>query len=104
MGSIRTILALAVVFGHAGAYLFTGGMLAVQLFYIVSGYLMSLVILSSSYSSIKLFYLNRFLRLFPIYWFVALITLVTYYNLSLPYFLLFTFCYSSCDPGLNINK
>jgi peptidoglycan/LPS O-acetylase OafA/YrhL len=82
VGSIRTILALAVVFTHAGAVVFTGGVLAVQLFYIVSGYLMSLVILSSSYSSIKLFYLNRFLRLFPIYWFVALITLVTYFSIT----------------------
>lgn len=82
MGSIRTILALAVVFGHAGAYYFTGGKLAVQLFYIISGYLMSLVILSQSYGSFKLFYLNRVLRLFPIYWFVALVTLITYFFIT----------------------
>lgn len=79
MGTIRTILALAVVFGHAGAYFFTGGMLAVQLFYIIPGYLMSLILLSNSYKSVSSFYLNRFLRLFPIYWVVALTTLLIYF-------------------------
>lgn len=79
MGTIRTLLALAVVFGHAGTYLFTGGMLAVQLFYVVSGYLMSLILLSNSYRSKTTFYINRLLRLFPIYWFVAIFTLAIYF-------------------------
>ena len=42
MGTIRLLLALAVVFTHSYGYLFTGGKLAVQLFYIISGYLMSI--------------------------------------------------------------
>lgn len=82
MGSIRTILALSVVFGHAGAIVFTGGQLAVQLFYVISGYLMSLIILGKSYNTIKHFYFNRFLRLFPVYWVVALITLFVYFFCS----------------------
>jgi peptidoglycan/LPS O-acetylase OafA/YrhL len=84
MGSIRTLLALAVVFGHADLYLFTGGTLAVQLFYVISGYLMSLILLSKSYDSLRAFYINRFLRLFPIYWMVAILTGCVYLVLSTP--------------------
>ena len=84
MGSIRTLLALAVVFGHADIYLFTGGMLAVQLFYVISGYLMSLILLSKSYDSLNAFYINRFLRLFPIYWVVAILTGCVYLAISTP--------------------
>ncbi len=84
MGSIRTLLALAVVFGHADLYLFTGGMLAVQLFYVISGYLMSLILLSKNYDSLRAFYTNRFLRLFPIYWVVAILTGCVYLVLSTP--------------------
>ena len=84
MGSIRTLLALAVVFGHADLYLFTGGTLAVQLFYVISGYLMSLILLSKSYDSLRAFYINRFLRLFPIYWVVAILTGCVYLVLSTP--------------------
>ncbi len=85
MGSIRTLLALAVVFGHADMYLFTGGMLAVQLFYVISGYLMSLILLSQSYGSLTSFYTNRFLRLFPIYWIVAVLTGLIYLTISTPF-------------------
>jgi peptidoglycan/LPS O-acetylase OafA/YrhL len=68
-------LALAVVFAHCYGFVFTGGMLAVQIFYLISGYLMSLILLNqNAYSNIKSFYLNRALRLFPIYWFVALLS------------------------------
>ena len=84
MGSIRTLLALAVVFGHADIYLFTGGVLAVQLFYVISGYLMSLILLSKSYDSLHAFYINRFLRLFPIYWVVAILTGFIYLVISTP--------------------
>jgi peptidoglycan/LPS O-acetylase OafA/YrhL len=76
MGTIRTLLALAVVFAHCYGFVFTGGMLAVQIFYVISGYLMSLILLSDNdYIDIKKFYLNRALRLMPIYWFVALASL-----------------------------
>lgn len=84
MGILRTLLALAVVFGHSYGFVFTGGVLAVQIFYIISGYLISLILLSNqSYSNLINFYINRALRLFPIYWVVALISLLAYFVFSL---------------------
>ena len=79
MGTIRFLLALAVVFAHSYGFVFTGGQLAVQIFYIISGYLISLILLSnSSYMNLKYFYLNRWLRLFPIYYFVATLSLAAF--------------------------
>ena len=78
MGSIRTILAISVVFVHSYGFVFVGGQLAVQLFYITSGYLISFVLTEAkTYKKISSFYFNRFLRLFPLYYVVALITLLT---------------------------
>ena len=77
MGIIRTLLAISVVLGHSYGFVFTGGRLSVQIFYIISGYLMSLVLSTNEkYKNVLIFYFNRFLRLYPIYWVVALITLM----------------------------
>lgn len=77
MGLIRTLLALAVVFAHTpwmDGFVFTGGRNAVQLFYIISGFLITFVLTrEGSYRSVKGFYLNRSLRIYPVYWVVALI-------------------------------
>jgi peptidoglycan/LPS O-acetylase OafA/YrhL len=76
MGTIRTILALSVVFFHTYGFVFVGGHLAVRLFYIISGFLMSYILTETGlYSDTSRFYVNRFLRLFPLYWLVALGTL-----------------------------
>lgn len=79
MGILRTILAIAVVFAHSDwhhGFVFTGGQAAVQCFYIISGYLISYVLLNNkSYSSSWRFYANRALRIYPIYLFIALISL-----------------------------
>lgn len=72
MGSIRLLLAAAVVAHHAGVPFFDGG-LAVQLFFIISGFYMSLV-LTRRYDSISLFYSNRLLRLFPAYLIVLVVS------------------------------
>jgi peptidoglycan/LPS O-acetylase OafA/YrhL len=81
MGKIRLILALAVLASHGAAiwrFHFVGGQIAVQTFFIISGFYMSLI-LNEKYigtnKSYKLFISNRFLRLFPIYWAVLIITL-----------------------------
>jgi peptidoglycan/LPS O-acetylase OafA/YrhL len=77
VGTVRTLLALAVVFAHCYGFMFTGGMLAVQIFYMISGYLMSLILLNeNAYTNLKSFYINRALRLFPIYWIVAAASLL----------------------------
>lgn len=75
MGVIRVLLALAVVFAHSEVFpltgnRFTGGLVAVECFFMISGFYMALI-LSESYSSLRAFYINRFLRLFPTYWFLV---------------------------------
>lgn len=78
MGWIRTLLALAVVLGHTqSAYVLVGGRNAVQMFYAISGFLISYVLVERrGYASALAFYANRYLRLYPIYLVVGLLTLV----------------------------
>ena len=76
MGLLRLILACAVVIAHSapipGLPLLGGG-LAVKVFFIVSGFYMALI-LSEKYQHRPngrwLFYSNRFLRIYPLYWLV----------------------------------
>lgn len=82
MGILRLILALSVVAMHYGAIFgqkLVGGQIAVQSFYIISGFYMSLI-LNEKYvganSSYSLFISNRFYRLYPIYWAVLIATLI----------------------------
>jgi peptidoglycan/LPS O-acetylase OafA/YrhL len=82
MGIIRFLLAIIVVIEHSKpifGFVSTGGLIAVQTFFIISGFYMSLI-LNEKYvgknDSFKLFITNRFLRLFPVYWAVLILTLV----------------------------
>ncbi|WP_163271574.1 acyltransferase [Dysgonomonas sp. 511] len=82
MGTLRFILAISVVISHSGAIFgfgFVGGQLAVQAFYIISGFYMTMI-LKEKYigtnGSYKLFITNRFLRLYPIYWVVLAMAVV----------------------------
>lgn len=72
MGSLRFLLAIAVVIDHSGPIFgveSVGGSTAVQAFYIISGFYMSLI-LSEKYvganGGYSLFFTNRLLRLFPV--------------------------------------
>lgn len=79
MGIIRTLLALSVLFTHAGGLDLAGGRNAVQIFYLISGFLISYVLVErKSYSSTAGFYASRYLRLFPQYFIIATLTLVTF--------------------------
>lgn len=80
MGILRTLLALSVVFFHTShSDLLVGGRTAVQLFYIISGFLISYVLTDTpSYKSARVFWLNRALRLYPVYLFVLLLMLVAH--------------------------
>jgi len=87
MGLIRTLLAISVVIAHSSSVFgidLVGGQIAVQAFYIISGFYMSLI-LNEKYiganGSYKLFISNRFLRLFPIYWVVLILTVLTSYGI-----------------------
>ncbi len=78
MGVIRILLAIAVVLAHSEpifGYSYMSGKVAVQVFYIISGFYMSLI-LNEKYNSYKLFISNRFLRLFPMYWLVLVLTII----------------------------
>src|SRR5581483_4925682 len=82
MGVIRILLAIAVVIGHSKSSVFgfkyINGLIAVQSFFIISGFYMSLI-LNEKYNGkkiLKLFISNRLLRLFPTYFFVIIITLI----------------------------
>ena len=87
MGLLRTICALSVVFSHLGIYTFVGARNAVQIFYIISGFLISYILVESkNYPNIKHFYFNRILRIYPIYYFVVFISLLIYPILDIKFF------------------
>ena len=89
MGFIRFLFALTVLLSHEVdlfGLTFTGSIIAVQCFYIISGFYMG-IILEEKYklSDYKLFISNRFLRLLPTYWMVILcmiISSVIWFNFS----------------------
>jgi len=90
MGFLRSILALSVLLSHAGGiplriygvvvpYLITGADIAVQGFYIISGFYMALI-LSDKYTTDKgglyFFYTNRMWRLMPVYFLSIIATFI----------------------------
>ena len=87
VGLIRTLMAIAVLTAHAGpifgldiTYL-TGGQISVQIFYMISGFYMALV-LNTKYTfknSYLTFIGNRFLRLYPSYIVVVAVTFLLFF-------------------------
>lgn len=83
MGIIRLLLALSVVIDHT-APLFgislIGGSLAVQGFFVISGFYMSLI-LNEKYNnkSYWLYISNRLFRIYPTYWVVLILTAIVLY-------------------------
>jgi peptidoglycan/LPS O-acetylase OafA/YrhL len=79
MGIFRTFLALLVVVCHlAGGFGEYSGPVAVFAFYTLSGYLITRVVCrtySNGVEGLGAFAINRFLRLYPSYWVVALVSL-----------------------------
>ena len=89
MGILRFILAITVVIAHSSSvfgFSFVGGQIAVQAFYIISGFYMTLI-LNEKYVGInrsyKLFISNRFLRLYPIYWTVLFLKIASSLAISI---------------------
>ncbi len=81
MGLLRLLLAISVVLAHLQfifGYSLIGTRPAVQSFFIISGFYMSLI-LTEKYVGKKgsyfLFISNRFLRIFPIYWLTLILTI-----------------------------
>lgn len=87
MGSLRLILAICVVIAHSSTIFgltSVGGRMAVQSFYIISGFYMTLILKEKyigSNNSYKLFISNRLLRLYPIYW--AVLLLAVFFSLGI---------------------
>lgn len=83
MGLLRTLLAISVVFAHSYGFVFVGGKIAVQLFYMISGFLISFVLVEKrTYTTVKNFYFNRYLRLFPVYAVTAAATLLYFWRIN----------------------
>ncbi|WDH24118.1 acyltransferase family protein [Pseudomonas chlororaphis] len=83
-GTLRFVLAIFVVIAHLTETVKSVshlGVFAVFGFYIVSGYLMTAVLNKTYKFDLKSFALNRFLRLFPVYYLVVLSTLIAFYLL-----------------------
>ena len=82
MGLVRIILAISVFLGHAWPIFppkiheMSGGIVSVRLFYIISGYLIAMV-LNEKYASLKNFYLSRALRLLPAYLIILAVTILS---------------------------
>jgi peptidoglycan/LPS O-acetylase OafA/YrhL len=82
MGTLRLLLALAVAIGHGGGlfgYRSVNGLVAVESFFVISGFYMSMVI-AERYSSherwFRLFWTSRYLRLAPLYILISVVTVV----------------------------
>jgi len=83
MGLLRVALALAVFLSHLplATVHFVGGGVAVQGFFIVSGFYMSLV-LGGKYADTTLFYSNRALRIFPGYAVMMVVAALALFGLA----------------------
>ena len=80
--ALRGIACLMVVYNHFGNYPEIGstascmGCIGVDLFFMISGFVISLTIQNNS--NWKYFLINRFSRLFPVYWACAILSVLTY--------------------------
>ena len=87
INGLRAIAVLAVVFYHAELNLFKGGWLGVDIFFVISGYLISNIIISELNEgtfSFKNFYLRRVRRILPALFSTLLITIPLAYNFLTP--------------------
>ncbi len=84
MGFLRILLAYGVLAEHSEVPFIVGSYTAVQAFFIVSGFYMSLI-LSGRYSSVHKFFSSRAMRLFPVYW-AAVISAVIWYIVAAAFF------------------
>jgi peptidoglycan/LPS O-acetylase OafA/YrhL len=70
---LRALAVLAVIFYHAGFGIFSGGFVGVDIFFVISGYLITTIIisdLSNNKFSIVNFYERRIRRILPALFFI----------------------------------
>ncbi|RZO26564.1 MAG: acyltransferase, partial [SAR86 cluster bacterium] len=84
---LRAMAILPVVFFHLGWPLFNGGYIGVDIFFVISGYLISTLIIkeidSKKFSLLK-FYERRIRRIFPALFLVTVVTMLIGWFLMLP--------------------
>ena len=81
MGKIRFLLAASVVVYHSHAILgfeFVGGKIAVELFFIISGFYIAMILAQKYQQQFWVFFSNRLLKIFPCYWLIAGISALLY--------------------------
>lgn len=80
---LRAFAIIPVVLYHAGISLFSGGFVGVDIFFVISGYLITTIILNDidkGKFSIQQFYFRRIKRIFPaLYFFLAVTTLLCWF-------------------------
>ncbi len=79
---LRAIAVLLVIFFHAGFPFVTGGYIGVDVFFVLSGFLITLTIdkeMSENTFSFKQFYLRRIRRIIPVLVFIMLVTTIPAY-------------------------
>ncbi len=65
---LRAVAVLSVIFFHSGISLFSGGYVGVDIFFVISGYLITAIIvreIANNDFSISKFYERRFRRILP---------------------------------------
>ncbi|MDA7638003.1 acyltransferase [Candidatus Pelagibacter sp.] len=90
---LRAIAVTSIIFYHAkislyGKEFFSGGFLGIDIFFVISGYLISLLILtdldSNNNFSFKLFYEKRIRRIFPLLFIVLIFSLIPSWFILIP--------------------
>jgi len=84
MGRLRFALALGVTAAHCGLASDAYSRITVSLFFLISGYLMQLT-LNVNYrqfegAGVSKYYVNRIVRIFPLYWIVVLFVFIFDHN------------------------
>ena len=75
---LRALAVLPVIFFHAGFEIFQGGFVGVDVFFVISGYLITLILIhefDNNYFSIVEFYERRMRRILPALFFVQFISI-----------------------------
>ena len=84
---LRTIAVFLVILNHAGFSFFSGGFVGVDVFFVISGFLITTIIYSALQQdkfSMAWFLGRRIKRLMPVLLFILLITTIVYSFIMLP--------------------